>query len=417
MFLSLFRYFFHVLCTAIVLNLLNVFCFYPVLLGLLGPVSDVESIENLPHLPLSEPPPSLLLNQRFLNLQRRQQPKTSCFNHKERRSNHGSRSIIEASASELGSQSSNECRNSDTLRKSCPRAHSQISLSTISEEPHDYTSSREIIVPQLVLKTTTSNAFYPQHCRPGTGCNKSNVEAIVSLAILNFISKIFFIVHFSQKTPTCESSLATERRLSLANTDCESLDSRETGASSSASSYSRCCSAGGRYFSTPPSQYCNLNNGQPTPPPIYTAHPTQYANNFQFSHHSTMAESQTDPQFYTSTVPTSTMTNDHHDSQFINHATTTSNDVHPSTNVNDFNQLTQPIGYTVYQPQSSYTSNLMASENHQPSTCHSNFVACNNFKCYTTKITATAKLTVELPQKPNRFSRAREPSMPPSRNG
>ena len=41
-------------------------------------------------------------------------------------------------------------------RKSYPRVQSEISLSTISEEPHSYHSSREIVVqPELVVETTT----------------------------------------------------------------------------------------------------------------------------------------------------------------------------------------------------------------------------------------------------------------------
>lgn len=192
-----FRYFFHVLCTAIVLNLLNVFCFYPVLLCLIGPACEVETVGKEPYLPLSKPPPSPLLNQRLLDQQRRPQPKMFYLNHKERRSSlRRTQVAIETSTAAndaSNNRPSSECRNgsnNSTLRKAFSRAHSQISLSTISEEPHDYSSSREnlprtypeIIVPQLILETTTtSNAFYPPpYFRPGTGCNTPNSEVNVS---------------------------------------------------------------------------------------------------------------------------------------------------------------------------------------------------------------------------------------------
>lgn len=227
---------------------------------------------------------------------------------------------------------------------------------------------------------------------------------------------------FFQKTPTCETPFNTEGVPSPTSTDRDTPDSRDAGASSSASSYSRCCSApagqasynGGRFFSTPPPQY-SPNNNHPTPSFIYTAHPAQYANSFQSSQPSTVIDSQTASNLHSSTTPTSNMTNN----QFINNqAPTSSNGLQSSTNVdNNCSQISQPVNYSMYQPQSSFTSNTMTSDRQQNVACHPNF-ACNNFiqQTFTTKITATAKLTVELPQKPNRLTRPREPPIPPTRN-
>lgn len=81
-------------------------------------------------------------------------------------------------------------------RKVSTRAHSQISLSTISEEPNDdYTSSREVIAQsQLVLETTTtSNAFASSFCSRVATCYTPNSDQNVSEMT---ISKATFMDNF-----------------------------------------------------------------------------------------------------------------------------------------------------------------------------------------------------------------------------
>ncbi|RUS84707.1 hypothetical protein EGW08_007535 [Elysia chlorotica] len=121
------KYFFNVLAALVVIGLFNGLMLLPVLLSLIGPKGEVVPKDNGDRLPVPTPEPSPQLQARRLH-------------------SHGSRS--------------NHHRGGG--RRGYPRANSDVSLSTISEEPTQYSSHEIVVQPEVVVETTTS--------LPGGGC-------------------------------------------------------------------------------------------------------------------------------------------------------------------------------------------------------------------------------------------------------
>ncbi|CAG2100407.1 unnamed protein product, partial [Medioppia subpectinata] len=121
------RYFFYVLFGAVLLGALNGLVLLPVLLSLIGPPSEIIPFDYEDRISTPSPDPS------------------PCVNRKKQRSVSGPY----------------------FSRRTYPRVQSEISLSTISEEPQSYHSSHEIVVqPEFVVETTTIT-------NPMTGCTQT----------------------------------------------------------------------------------------------------------------------------------------------------------------------------------------------------------------------------------------------------
>nr|AGV52780.1 patched protein [Archegozetes longisetosus] len=110
------RYFFYVLFGVVVLGALNGLVLLPVLLSIIGPPPEIIPFDYEDRISTPSPSPSPSLSRKKL------------------------RSVSGPYFS----------------RRSYPRVQSEISLSTISEEPQSYHSSHEIVVqPEFVVETTT----------------------------------------------------------------------------------------------------------------------------------------------------------------------------------------------------------------------------------------------------------------------
>lgn len=110
------RYFFYVLFGVVVLGALNGLVLLPVLLSIIGPPPEIIPFEHSDRISTPSPSPSPPISRKKL------------------------RSVSGPYFS----------------RRSYPRVQSEISLSTISEEPQSYHSSHEIVVqPEFVVETTT----------------------------------------------------------------------------------------------------------------------------------------------------------------------------------------------------------------------------------------------------------------------
>lgn len=113
------------MCCALGIGLFNGFILLPVLLSMFGPPAEIVPYDHVDRISTPSPSPSPQIQRKPRNLSR---------------------------ASYFGRR----------------RIHSEISLSTISEEPQSYHSSREIVVqPELVLETTTVTTG-PQFIYPHT---------------------------------------------------------------------------------------------------------------------------------------------------------------------------------------------------------------------------------------------------------
>ena len=116
------RYFFYVLFGVVILGALNGLVLLPVLLSIIGPPAEIIPFDYEDRIATPSPTPS------------------PCLPRKKR--------------SVSGPYFS---------RRSYPRVQSEISLSTISEEPQSYHSSHEIVVqPEFVVETTTITS--PTNC-------------------------------------------------------------------------------------------------------------------------------------------------------------------------------------------------------------------------------------------------------------
>ncbi|XP_014671339.1 PREDICTED: protein patched homolog 1-like [Priapulus caudatus] len=118
------RYFFYTLASLIVLGLVNGLLMLPVLLSIVGPPAELVPRDdpNKIHAPTPEPSPTT----------RTRQPTT-----------HAAAAAAAAAARAF------------SRRAAYPRANSDISLSTITEEPMSYQSSHEIVLEPEVVVTTS----------------------------------------------------------------------------------------------------------------------------------------------------------------------------------------------------------------------------------------------------------------------
>uniref|UniRef100_T1IK20 SSD domain-containing protein n=1 Tax=Strigamia maritima TaxID=126957 RepID=T1IK20_STRMM len=113
------RYFFYVLCALVVIGLINGLLFFPILLSLIGPSAEVIPKDNPDRIATPTPEPS---------------PPRVRYKCK---------------------------KNKADLQQNRRMYPSEISLSTITEEPPSWQSSHEIVVqPEVVVETTTS---YPRN--------------------------------------------------------------------------------------------------------------------------------------------------------------------------------------------------------------------------------------------------------------
>lgn len=119
---SAFRYFFYVLFGVVVLGALNGLVLLPVLLSVIGPPPEIIPFDYEDRIATPSPPSSPVPKKKLRSLS-----------------------------------------GPYFCRRSYPRVQSEISLSTISEEPQSYHSSHEIVVqPEFVVETTTITS-------PGSG--------------------------------------------------------------------------------------------------------------------------------------------------------------------------------------------------------------------------------------------------------
>ncbi|KAK7100530.1 hypothetical protein V1264_023464 [Littorina saxatilis] len=118
------KYFFNVLAALVVIGILNGLLLLPILLSFLGPKGEVIPKENPDCLstPTPEPSPRMGRDQRHHH--------------------HHIRTSSSSSSSSRG-------------RRVYPRRNSDISLSTITEEPTQYSSHEIIVQPEVVVETTT----------------------------------------------------------------------------------------------------------------------------------------------------------------------------------------------------------------------------------------------------------------------
>ncbi|GFR79109.1 protein patched homolog 1 [Elysia marginata] len=129
------KYFFNVLAALVVIGLFNGLMLLPVLLSIIGPKGEVVPKDNGDSLPVPTPEASPQL------------PARRSHAHSGNRSHHH--------------HHSHHHRGSGSSRRVYPRANSDISLSTISEEPTQYSSHEIVVQPEVVVETTTS---VPRSC-------------------------------------------------------------------------------------------------------------------------------------------------------------------------------------------------------------------------------------------------------------
>lgn len=145
--LSNHRDFFLVFSGAIVISSWNGLVFYPVLLCYLGPPGEVVPHEYENRISTPSPPSSPPIKKK------------------------PSRHSVSYS------------------RRIYPRVQSEISLSTISEEPPSYQSSHEIVVqPELVVETTTVTNTAPQQIMTQTTSSHVPNEVNICLQIFFFLT-------------------------------------------------------------------------------------------------------------------------------------------------------------------------------------------------------------------------------------
>nr|KAI8754123.1 protein patched-like protein 1-like [Biomphalaria glabrata] len=139
------KYFFNVLGALVLIGLLNGLMLLPVILSILGPQGEVIPKDNADCLASPTPEPS---------------PKAHRYSGHSRRS----------------------------TRRIYPRVNSDISLSTISEEPTQYSSHEIIVQPEVVVETTTlpgtchdtSHHTHQIPCRPNNG-HSSGQSSLVTV--------------------------------------------------------------------------------------------------------------------------------------------------------------------------------------------------------------------------------------------
>ncbi|GFN88088.1 patched protein, partial [Plakobranchus ocellatus] len=124
------KYFFNVLAALVVIGLFNGLMLLPVLLSVIGPRGEVIPKDNGDSLPMPTPEPSPQLTPR------RPHSSRSHHHHNHHQQQHHYRS--------------------SSGRRVYPRANSDVSLSTISEEPTQYSSHEIVVQPEVVVETTTT---------------------------------------------------------------------------------------------------------------------------------------------------------------------------------------------------------------------------------------------------------------------
>jgi len=160
------KYFFYVLSALVVLGLLNGLFFFPILLSLVGPPAELIPISGEDHIAPPTPEPSPCMER--------------CNRRGDSSTGAGSRSQVDANSSSGNNNSSAVTYVPRRLRGS------DLSLTTITEEPPSWTSSHEIVVsPEVVVETTTCNG--DGSC--GSSRNHSSDQ-------VNYYSIDYFHYHF-----------------------------------------------------------------------------------------------------------------------------------------------------------------------------------------------------------------------------
>jgi len=159
-----FRYFFYVLSGVVILGALNGLILLPVLLSIIGPPPEIIPFDYEDRISTPSPPASPCLPKR-------------------------KRSVSGPYFS----------------RRSYPRVQSEISLSTISEEPQSYHSSHEIVVqPEFVVETTTITSPTNGGTQTISQTTSASTTPTSSNEVINcnpFFQNRYLIIFFFRRVP------------------------------------------------------------------------------------------------------------------------------------------------------------------------------------------------------------------------
>ncbi len=144
------RYFFYVLSALVVLGLVNGLFFLPILLSLVGPPAELVPLDGQDRIAPPTPEPSPLVERSA-----KAQAKVRVLDGQHGGHNGGGHGCHNAGHHGAGSGGSNGASVNYVPRR---LRGSDLSLTTITEEPPSWTSSHEIVVqPEVVVETTTCN--------------------------------------------------------------------------------------------------------------------------------------------------------------------------------------------------------------------------------------------------------------------
>ena len=171
--LSLNSYFFYVLSALVLIGLVNGLFFLPILLSLVGPPAELIPADGEDRIAPPTPEPSPCMER--------------CSRGRHGESTGGSSKMHNNSSSSNNNNSNNNnCSNVPRRLRG-----SDLSLTTITEEPPSWTSSHEIVVqPEVVVETTTWNG-------DGT-CNSrhSSDQVTIRTARISFQLFLFYFKNY-----------------------------------------------------------------------------------------------------------------------------------------------------------------------------------------------------------------------------
>jgi len=139
------HYFFYVLSALVLIGLVNGLFFLPILLSLVGPPAEVIPADGEDRIAPPTPEPSPCMER--------------CSRARDSTSSSSKLHRFEGSSSSSSNNNSNNSNNNPSVTYVPRRLRgSDLSLTTITEEPPSWTSSHEIVVqPEVVVETTTCN--------------------------------------------------------------------------------------------------------------------------------------------------------------------------------------------------------------------------------------------------------------------